>query len=104
MNTLQRELQVAFSLRTQPLWIRVLKWSLFIAATARYRNRTWFPYAASFALGGGIALHLFYRARTSTADRRCRLCAALAYQQPRTRRPPQLFTVVYRLHGRALLR
>jgi hypothetical protein len=64
MKTLQRELRVAFSLRTQPLWLRLLKWSVFITITMRYRNRVWFPYGASLALFGGIALHMFYRWKT----------------------------------------
>jgi hypothetical protein len=64
MKTLQRELQVAFSLRTQPLWLRLLKWSVFIAVTNRYRKHAWFPYAAGLTLVGGLALHLFYRWKT----------------------------------------
>jgi 1-acyl-sn-glycerol-3-phosphate acyltransferase len=64
MNTLQRELEVAFSPRAQPWWFRLTKWSVFIFITARYRKRSWFPYAAILALLGGIALHLFYRWKT----------------------------------------
>ena len=64
MKTVQRELQVAFSPRAQPWWFRVIKWSIFITITARYRRRSWFPYVAGIALIGGISLHFFYRWKT----------------------------------------
>jgi hypothetical protein len=69
MQTIQRELRVAFSLRAQPLWFRLIKWSIFIAITARYRKRSWFPYVVGFGLVGGIALHLFYRKKTENWTR-----------------------------------
>lgn len=64
MRTIERELRVAFSLRAQPWWFRVIKWVVFIAVTARYRKRPWFPYAAGWTLLCGIGLHLFYRWKT----------------------------------------
>ena len=35
METIQRELQVAFSLRAQPWWFRLIKWSVLIMKIAR---------------------------------------------------------------------
>ena len=64
MNTVQRELQVAFSLRVQPLWFRLIKWSIIIAAIARYRKRRWFPYMVGGALLAALSLHFFYRYKT----------------------------------------
>jgi hypothetical protein len=64
MNTIQREVQVAFSPRAQPWWFRLVKWSVFIMATARYRQRPWFPYVASIALVVALSLHFFYRWKT----------------------------------------
>ena len=64
MDTIKRELRVAFSPRAQPWWFRLIKWSVFIAVTARYRKRWWFRYVSGFALIGGISLHLFYRWKT----------------------------------------
>jgi hypothetical protein len=64
MNTIQRELQVAFSPRAQPWWFRFIKWSVLIVATARYRKRRWFPYVSAVAVLVGISLHLFYRWKT----------------------------------------
>jgi hypothetical protein len=64
MDTIKRELRVAFSPRAQPWWFRLIKWSVLIAVTARYRKRRWFPYVTGVALIGGISLHLFYRWKT----------------------------------------
>jgi hypothetical protein len=64
MKTIERELQVAFSPRAQPVWFRLIKWSVFIGITARYRQRSWFPYVAGSGLLSGLALHLFYRKKT----------------------------------------
>ena len=64
MNAVQRELQVAFSPRAQPWWFRLIKWSVLIVVTARYRQRWWFPYVVVFALIGSVSLHLFYRWKT----------------------------------------
>ncbi|MBC8161028.1 MAG: hypothetical protein H7Z42_07395 [Roseiflexaceae bacterium] len=64
MKTVQRELRVAFSPRVQPQWFRLIKWSVLIATTVRYRQRRWFRYALGTALTGGLALHLFYRWKT----------------------------------------
>ena len=64
MNTIQREVQVAFSPRAQPWWFRLIKWSVLIAVTARYRRRAWFPYVVVLAFTGSIVLHLFYRWKT----------------------------------------
>ena len=64
MDTIQRELQVAFSPRAQPWWFRITKWSVLILITARYRKRPWFRNVISVAFIGGLALHLFYRWKT----------------------------------------
>lgn len=44
MQLVRRELEVAFSLKAQPVWFRVFKWSGILLVTARYRRRWWFPY------------------------------------------------------------
>jgi hypothetical protein len=64
MNILQREVQVAFSPRAQPHWFRLIKWSIIIVATARYRQRAWFPYVVSSTLIIALSLHFFYRWKT----------------------------------------
>lgn len=69
METLKREVRVAFSPRAQPWWFRLLKWSIVIVTTARYRRRWWFRYLVGAALLGGITLHLFYRHKTQSWQR-----------------------------------
>lgn len=64
MDTLKKEVQVALSPRAQPWWFRVIKWSLLIGITARYRHRSWFPRFIGIASIASISLHLFYRWKT----------------------------------------
>lgn len=64
MNVIERELRVAFSPRAQPWWFRVIKWTLIIVVTARYRKRWWFGYVMGSVTLGAIALHMFYRWKT----------------------------------------
>ncbi|MFO7168393.1 MAG: hypothetical protein DIU80_010250 [Chloroflexota bacterium] len=64
MQTIERELRVMFSPRAQPWWFRLLKWSVIVVTTARYRGRWWFRYLAGAVLLGGLTLHLFYRHKT----------------------------------------
>ena len=64
MNTLRREVQVAFSPNVQPMWFRLVKWGVILLVTARYRQRRWFPYAVSIALVLALSLHMGYRWKT----------------------------------------
>lgn len=64
MQLIRRELEVAFSLKAQPVWFRVIKWSGILLVTARYRRRWWFPYGVGAALAAALALHGFYRWKT----------------------------------------
>jgi hypothetical protein len=64
METIKRELRVAFSPRAQPWWFRLIKWIVIITVTARYRQRWWFRYLSAFSLIAALSLHLFYRWKT----------------------------------------
>lgn len=64
MGTIRRELQVAFSPRVQPVWFRLIKWSLLIITTIRYGQSWWFRYVMSGALISSVALHMLYRQKT----------------------------------------
>jgi len=64
MQTIQRELRVAFSPRAQPWWFRLIKWSVLIAAIARYGKRWWFRYVMGVALVVALSVHFFYRWKT----------------------------------------
>ena len=63
-EAMKRELRVAFSRRAQPIWFRVLKWTILLASARRLRGTGWL---GPLILGGGsigIALHLVYRRMT----------------------------------------
>ena len=62
--TLRRELRVCFSLKAQPLWIRILKWAAIIALTALYHDAPWFWPIVAACVVAGLALHFFYRWKT----------------------------------------
>jgi hypothetical protein len=64
MQTIRRELRVAFSPRVQPWWFRLVKWSVIIAAIVRYRQRRWFSYTVDGTLVAALSLHFFYRWKT----------------------------------------
>ena len=64
MQSVKREVQVALSLKAQPVWFRVIKWSVILVVTARYRRRRWFPYGVGGALVVALSLHTFYRWKT----------------------------------------
>jgi hypothetical protein len=64
MQSLKREARVAFSLRVQPLWFRLLKWTILLGLIKRARTR---PAIWRWLAGltvAGLGLHLFYRAKT----------------------------------------
>ena len=63
-RTLKREARVALSRRAQPVWFRILKWTVVIGACAiLWRS----PFFWLWILGGlalGIAVHLVWRWKT----------------------------------------
>jgi hypothetical protein len=64
MNTLKRELKVAFSKHAQPLWLRLLKWTMFVGvAVLLYRTGYFWSWIAGLpALG--VVVHFLYRWKT----------------------------------------
>ena len=62
--TLRRELRVCFSLKAQPLWVRILKWAAVLAFTLRFHNARWFWPALAACFVAGLCLHFFYRWQT----------------------------------------
>jgi hypothetical protein len=64
MNPIEKELRVALSRRAQPVWFRVVKWTVFISVTILLWSSPYFWWW----LGGGIALglvvHFIYRWKT----------------------------------------
>ena len=61
---LSREFRVAFSLKAQPIWFRLLKWAIIIGLiAANWRNpRLWSTLGIVFVLS--LALHFFWRWKT----------------------------------------
>lgn len=64
MKTLRRELAVAFSLKTQPLWMRVVKWIVLIGVAGLLLNTRFFWWWVLGLPALGVAVHLFYRWKT----------------------------------------
>ena len=63
-QALRREARVAFSLRAQPLWFRIVKWTVGIACIVAFHDRAWFwPVVAGWTFVA-LALHFLYRWKT----------------------------------------
>jgi len=63
-QALRREARVAFSLRAQPLWFRILKWIVIIACVAAFHDHTWFWLVLAGCFATALAVHFLYRWKT----------------------------------------
>jgi len=63
-RTIRREARVAFSRRAQPLWFRILKWTILVALGVTFWRVPLFWVCLVAALILSLALHLFWRWRT----------------------------------------
>ncbi len=61
---IRREIEVAFSTETQPMWFRVLKWAIFLGVTRRLQHTRWRTVWLVGAPLSGIMMHLIYRSKT----------------------------------------
>ena len=61
---LKRELRVAFSRRAQPVWVRVLKWTVLIGIGVRLWRTPYFWPTFLGLLALGITVHLIWRWKT----------------------------------------
>ena len=66
---IRRELRVVFSLRAQPVWFRLLKWTLLLAGVVLFHARSWFWWTLAGLAAAGTLLHLFYRWKTKSWTR-----------------------------------
>jgi hypothetical protein len=64
LEAIRRELKVAFSRETQPVWFRIAKWVIFIAVSNRLRGRRWFRVWTLGVVFAGLTLHFIYRWKT----------------------------------------
>ena len=63
-QTLRREARVIFSLKTQPLWVRVLKWAVILALIVRYHDNAWFWPVVAIMFALSLSVHFLYRWNT----------------------------------------
>jgi hypothetical protein len=63
-NKLRREVQVALSLQTQPVWFRVIKWMAFLSVAWLLRRTRWWKYWLAAVPTAGIVMHMVYRWKT----------------------------------------
>jgi hypothetical protein len=62
--TWKREVRVALSRKAQPVWFRVLKWIVIVAAVVALWGSPHFWLWIFGALAVGLLLHLFWRRQT----------------------------------------
>jgi hypothetical protein len=68
-KTLQREAEVAFSRHAQPVWFRLIKYPVLLAAGYLLWDTKYFWGCFSILLLASVALHLFYRYKTKAWSR-----------------------------------
>jgi hypothetical protein len=64
LDMVRRELKVAFSRETQPVWFRIAKWVIFMAVSKRLRGTRWFRVWTFGLVLTGSTLHTIYRWKT----------------------------------------
>lgn len=68
-SVIHRELRVAFSLRAQPLWFRILKWLCLLTGVALFYDRSWWWWTLAGLAVVAITIHLLYRWQTKVWKR-----------------------------------
>ncbi len=63
-TALRREVRVAFSRHAQPVWFRVIKWTVLLVTFALWRDRPAYGWTLLTLFVPGLGLHLFYRHQT----------------------------------------
>ena len=61
---LSRELRVAFSRRSQPIWFRIAKWVIAISISVFLWRTPYFWWWILGALGAGLTVHFIWRWKT----------------------------------------
>ena len=68
MNTLahalRREARVAFSRRAQPVWFRIVKWTVILVGAALFHQTRWFWWCLAGLALVGTMVHFLYRCKT----------------------------------------
>ncbi|AQG80474.1 hypothetical protein [Spirosoma montaniterrae] len=68
-KVLQREFRVAFHRRSQPVWFRLVKYTVLTTLVYIFWHSTTFWGLFALAVVGGVGLHLFYRYKTNAWTR-----------------------------------
>ena len=63
-NGIRREMRVAFSRTAQPVWFRVLKWTMALGVSALLWRGPYFWAWILSALSLGVTVHLIWRWKT----------------------------------------
>jgi hypothetical protein len=63
-TALRREVRVAFSRRAQPVWFRVVKWTVLLVTFALWHDRPTYWWTVLVLFVPSVGLHLLYRHRT----------------------------------------
>ena len=63
-TAIRREFRIAFSMRAQPVWFRVVKWAVFIPATVALYPTRWFWFWIIGVPTLGTLVHFIYRWQT----------------------------------------
>ncbi len=63
-DALRVEVSVAFSRRAQPVWFRVVKWIVLVAALWYFRSSRYLWLGLGIAFAFSLALHMLWRTKT----------------------------------------
>jgi hypothetical protein len=63
-KALKREVRVAFSRRAQPIWFRILKWTIIVTVSASLWRSRFFWLWILGGLGLGLTIHFIWRWKT----------------------------------------
>ena len=66
---LRREVRVAFSRHAQPVWFRVVKWTIIVVTLTKWYDRPAYWWSVLALLVPSLALHMLYRHKTRTWTR-----------------------------------
>lgn len=61
---MKREIEVAFTRHSQPIWFRILKYVLLIVTFYFFRQEKLFWIILCIGFASGLVLHLWYRSKT----------------------------------------
>ena len=65
LNAIKREFRIAFSKRGQPVWFRVIKWTVLIGVATASFHTSFFWYWMIGLPFLGILVHFVYRRKTN---------------------------------------